>query len=189
EITGIDLVEVQIKVASGENISYLRELKKTIGHSIQCRIYSEDSFNFLPSTGKISYLALPEGDSLRIESGVVQGETISELYDPMLMKIITTGINREKAIKNMLSALKNLYITGELNTNQMLLIEAIESKEFKDATYNTQTLYGIKPNLDNKIDIEITEELFKLLGKKETKILVNKNNNSDYWRPSFWDKR
>lgn len=189
EITGIDLVEIQIKVANGENISYLKDKQKTIGHSIQCRIYSEDSFNFLPSTGKISYLALPEGDSLRIESGVVQGETISELYDPMLMKIITTGVNRDKAIKNMISALKNLYITGELNTNQMLLIEAMESKEFKDATYNTQTLYGIKPNLDNKIDIEITEELFKLFSKKETKILVNKNNNSDYWRPSFWDKR
>lgn len=190
EITGIDLVELQIKIMNGYDISFIKDIKDPEYHSIQCRIYAEDSFNFLPSTGKISYLSFPEGDSLRIESGVTQGEIISELYDPMLIKIITTGNTREKAIKNMISALKNLYISGELNTNQMLLIEALQSKEFLDSTYNTQTLYSIKPQIDSEFELEITDELFKIFGKKEDKKIKLKNNiTSDYWKPSFWDKR
>jgi acetyl-CoA carboxylase biotin carboxylase subunit len=113
EVTGLDLVQAQLRIASGEPLAWTQEQIGQRGSSIECRIYAEDpGRGFMPSPGRISRLVLPEGPGVRIECGVAEGVEVSVHYDPLLAKLITTGRTRDEAIDRMSAALAGLVVEG-----------------------------------------------------------------------------
>ena len=113
EITGLDLVAEQIRVASGEPLSFTQDSIERRGHSIECRINAEDpSKNFLPSPGTITRLRVPSGPGVRWDGGYDEGDTISQYYDNLVGKLIVWAPDRDRAIERMLRALGEFEIEG-----------------------------------------------------------------------------
>ena len=116
-ITGVDLVELQIKVARGEELPMKQEDLKIKGHAVELRVYAEDPLNdFLPSVGNLETYQLPVGEGVRVDNGFVEGMDIPIYYDPMLSKLITYGQTREEAIELMLEAINNYKVKGVQTT-------------------------------------------------------------------------
>ncbi|WP_158847367.1 acetyl-CoA carboxylase biotin carboxylase subunit [Algibacter sp. L1A34] len=116
-ISGVDLVELQIKIAQGEALQLKQADLKINGHAIELRVYAEDSLNnFLPSVGNLEVYKLPEGENIRVDNGFEQGMDIPIYYDPMLAKLITYGKTREEAIQFMLKAIDGFQIEGVQTT-------------------------------------------------------------------------
>ncbi|TCD02146.1 acetyl-CoA carboxylase biotin carboxylase subunit [Pedobacter frigidisoli] len=112
-ITGIDLVKEQIKIASGEKLSFTQEDLKISGHAIELRVYAEDpNNNFLPDIGTLQTYKTPKGNGVRVDDGFEQGMEIPIYYDPMIAKLITYGKDREEAINRMIRAIEEYEITG-----------------------------------------------------------------------------
>ncbi len=112
-VTGIDLVEWQIRVAAGERLPFTQDDVQISGHAIECRITSEDPYNgFLPSTGLIRHIRVPGGPGVRWDEGVGEGFTVGLHYDPMLAKLIVHGPDRATAISRMSRALAELVVHG-----------------------------------------------------------------------------
>ena len=128
-VTGVDIVEMQLRLAGGNIPDEI--VPATNGHAIECRLYAEDPAKmFLPSPGVLQTLYFPEpDDTLRIDSGVRQGDTVTPYYDPMLAKIISRGTNRADAIRRMSSALGEIRVEG-LATNLDFLINCIRHPAF-----------------------------------------------------------
>lgn len=116
-ITGIDLVEQQIKVARNEPLSFSQEDLSINGHALELRIYAEDPLdNFLPSIGTLNTYQAPKGEGIRVDDGYEQGMDIPIYYDPMIAKLVTYGATREAAIQRMLDAIRNYEIEGIATT-------------------------------------------------------------------------
>jgi len=116
-ISGVDLVELQIKVARGEALPMKQEDLHIHGHALELRVYAEDPLNdFLPSVGHLDVYQLPTGEGVRVDNGFEQGMDIPIYYDPMLSKLITYGKNREEAIQLMLKAIDDYKIEGVQTT-------------------------------------------------------------------------
>ncbi len=112
-ITGVDLVEEQIKVARGEKLSFAQKDLEIKGHAMELRVYAEDPLNnFLPSIGTLETYKRPTGEGIRLDDGYEEGMEIPIYYDPMIAKLITYGANRNEAIQRMLFAIKNYKIEG-----------------------------------------------------------------------------
>jgi propionyl-CoA carboxylase alpha chain len=112
-VTGEDLVEMMIRVAAGEKLSLAQTDVTLTGWAMESRVYAEDPFrNFMPSIGRLSGYREPQGDGVRVDSGVYEGGEVSMNYDPMISKLITYGDNREQAIDRMVDALDAYYIRG-----------------------------------------------------------------------------
>ena len=112
-VTGIDLVEWQFRVASGEKLAFAQEDIRLSGHAVECRITSEDHLGgFLPSIGRISHLEVPSGPGVRWDAGIVQGTEVTLHYDPLLAKLIVHAPTRSAAISRMARALDELVIDG-----------------------------------------------------------------------------
>jgi acetyl-CoA carboxylase biotin carboxylase subunit len=112
-VTGIDLVEWQFRVASGEKLPFSQDDIDLKGHAIECRITSEDHLGgFLPSTGVVSHLEIPSGPGVRWDGGVVRGSEVTLHYDPLLAKLIVHGPTRAAAIARMARALDELVVDG-----------------------------------------------------------------------------
>ncbi|MBE4181288.1 acetyl/propionyl/methylcrotonyl-CoA carboxylase subunit alpha [Vibrio parahaemolyticus] len=142
-ITGVDLVEWQFKVAAGEHLPISQSEITHNGHSIELRIYAEDADNdFMPSTGRIDYLKEPVSDSnvrlasVRVDSGVTQGDSISEYYDPMISKLIVWGQTRDIALKQLKQALTQYHVRG-VTTNIGYLHSIISQPAFADIELDT----------------------------------------------------
>jgi acetyl-CoA carboxylase biotin carboxylase subunit len=113
EVTGLDLVQAQLRVAAGEPLPWTQEQISQRGSSIECRIYAEDpAKGFMPSPGRLTRLALPSGPGVRLECGVAEGVEVSVHYDPLLAKLITTGLDRDEAITRMVVALDGFVVEG-----------------------------------------------------------------------------
>jgi acetyl-CoA carboxylase biotin carboxylase subunit len=113
EVTGLDLVQAQLRVASGEPLPWSQEQIVQRGASIECRIYAEDpARGFMPSPGRLSRLALPGGPGVRVECGVAEGVEVSVHYDPLLAKLIASGGSRDEAIARMTGALDAFVVEG-----------------------------------------------------------------------------
>lgn len=112
-ITGVDLVELQIRVARGETLPMKQEDLTIKGHALELRVYAEDPTNdFLPSVGTLEVYQLPTGKNVRVDNGFEEGMDIPIYYDPMLSKLITYGNTREEAIQEMLKAISNYKVKG-----------------------------------------------------------------------------
>lgn len=129
--TGIDLVKEQIRIASGEKLSFKQEDIQQRGHSTECRIYAEDpAGGFLPSAGEIHYLNEPRAANLRIDSGIYSGCEVPFFYDPILSKVITYGKDREESTERMILALKDYNIVG-IKNNVRFLIDCLSHPEYR----------------------------------------------------------
>ena len=116
-ISGVDLVELQIKVARGEALQIRQNDLKINGHALELRVYAEDPLNnFLPSVGHLNTYKLPVGKGIRVDNGFEEGMDIPIYYDPMLSKLITYGETREEAIQLMIKAIENYHIEGVQTT-------------------------------------------------------------------------
>ncbi len=116
-ITGTDLVELQIRVARGEQLSIQQEDLQINGHALELRVYAEDPLNdFLPSVGHLDTYQIPIGEGIRVDNGFEEGMDIPIYYDPMLSKLITYGKTREEAIELMIKAIGNYHVKGVQTT-------------------------------------------------------------------------
>ena len=137
-ITGLDLVEWQLRIAAGEPIPLSQKDIPLHGHAIEARIYAEDpQQQFLPSIGQLRYWQQPEiTASVRIDSGVTQGDYISQYYDPMMAKVIAHGDDRDAARLNLLAALQQLQIVG-VTTNCDFLSQILRHPSYSNKTIST----------------------------------------------------
>ena len=116
-ITGIDLVEEQIKIARGEKLSFTQDDLTINGHAVELRVYAEDPLNnFLPSIGTLSTYIKPQGEGVRVDDGYEEGMAIPIYYDPMIAKLVTHGKDRAEAIQKMKKAIKEYKIEGLATT-------------------------------------------------------------------------
>jgi acetyl-CoA carboxylase biotin carboxylase subunit len=139
-VTGIDLVQWQIRIASGERLPFKQEEIVPRGWAIECRITSEDPANgFLPSTGRISYLHLPSGPGVRWDGGIEVGSEVGLYYDPMLAKLIVYAPTREHAVERMHRALLELTIEG-VECSRDFHLRVMEDAEFRAGDIEIQWL-------------------------------------------------
>jgi len=136
-ITGLDLVQMQLRVAMGEPLALRQDEVRLRGHAIECRIYAEDpDNNFFPSPGLITRLVQPAGPGVREDCGVYAGWTVPLEYDPMLSKLVTYAETREAAIDRMLRALDE-YVIGGIRTNIGLFRRILQDADFRAARIDT----------------------------------------------------
>ncbi|HTK15526.1 MAG TPA: acetyl-CoA carboxylase biotin carboxylase subunit, partial [Acidimicrobiia bacterium] len=138
EITGLDLVAEQLRVASGEPLSFTQESVEHHGHSIECRINAEDpSRNFMPSPGTITRLRVPSGPGVRWDGGYAEGDAISQYYDNLVGKLIVWAPDRDRAIERMLRALGEFEIEG-IATTMPADIAILSHPDFAAAKHSTK---------------------------------------------------
>ncbi|MFT6735329.1 MAG: 3-methylcrotonyl-CoA carboxylase alpha subunit [Polaribacter sp.] len=159
KITGLDLVEWQITVANNQPLQLTQEQLSFNGHAFEARIYAEDPNNdFLPVTGKIDYLGLPKlNHNVRVDSGVVSGDSVSVFYDPMVAKLIVWDKDRNSALARLRGALSEFHVAG-LTTNIEFLHQLASHESFINADLDTHFLdkYGEELcNLTNDADSSI----------------------------------
>lgn len=137
EITGLDLVKEQLRIAAGETLTFNQEDVILQGHAIEARIYAEDPVRFFPSPGTITSFQAPKGELLRHELAVEAGSVVTPFYDPMIAKLIVKGSNRKDAIARLEWALANYHIEG-IKTNIPMLQKVAVHKAFQmgDTTTN-----------------------------------------------------
>ncbi len=137
-ITGLDLVEWQLRVADGERLPLLQDELRLRGHALEARVYAEDpDKNFLPSIGRISHLRAPqENSTLRVDTGVREGDEISPHYDPMIAKLIVHGEDRQQALRRLAQALAQYQVVG-VATNLEFLHRLATHPAFAGAQLDT----------------------------------------------------
>jgi acetyl/propionyl-CoA carboxylase alpha subunit len=135
---GIDLVELQLRVAAGEPLPFRQDDLHLSGHAIEARVYAEDSFGgFLPQAGTATHVRWPTG--VRVDAALESGQVVSTSYDPMLGKVIAHGRDREEARRRLVAALDDTAVLG-LTTNTGFLRALAASEEFRDCTIDTAWL-------------------------------------------------
>ncbi|WP_289021734.1 acetyl-CoA carboxylase biotin carboxylase subunit [uncultured Salegentibacter sp.] len=155
-ITGIDLVEQQIKIARGEKLNLLQEDLKIRGHAVELRVYAEDPMdNFMPSVGKLKKYTIPKGANIRVDNGFEEGMEVPIYYDPMLSKLITYGKTREEAIQLMLKAIHEYEIEGVMTTLPFGKF-VFEHEAFRSGNFDTH--FVKKYYSAEKLEDEIQEE-------------------------------
>jgi acetyl-CoA carboxylase biotin carboxylase subunit len=136
-VTGLDLVNLQIRIAAGERLPFTQNEIQIRGHAIECRIYAEDpDNNYFPSPGKITLLLLPSGPGIRHDSGMYEGWTVPMDYDPLLAKLIGYGVDRDHAIGRLTRALDE-YFVGGIKTNLSLFRRVLSDPDFSAAKMDT----------------------------------------------------
>ena len=139
EISGIDIIKEQLRIANGEPLSIRQEDIVFSGHAIECRINAEDAKTFMPSPGKITQLHIPGGNGVRVDSHIYQGYSVPPFYDSMIGKLITWGPDRETAMIRMRNALDELIIEG-IRTNVPLHKELVRDSHFMKGGVNIHYL-------------------------------------------------
>ena len=155
-ITGVDLVEEQIKIARGEVLSIKQEDFKIKGHALELRVYAEDAMdNFLPSVGKLEKYQLPHGEKIRVDNGFEEGMDVPIYYDPMLAKLITYGKNREEAIQLMIKAINDYQVEG-VSTTLSFGKFVFEHEAFTSGKFDTHFVknYYSPEKLQNEVEEE-----------------------------------
>lgn len=136
-ISGLDLVQEQIKVARGEKLAYTQDDLKINGHSIEVRVYAEDpQNNFLPDIGKLVRYRHPKGEGIRVDDGFEEGMNIPIYYDPMISKLVVHGKDRDDAIEKMIEAIDNYQISG-VETTMGFCRFALNHEAFRSGKFDT----------------------------------------------------
>jgi acetyl-CoA carboxylase biotin carboxylase subunit len=139
-VTSLDLVKLQMRIATGEKLPFTQNEIELRGHAIECRIYAEDpGNNFFPSPGKILDRSAPGGPGIRLDEGIYSGWTVPNEYDPMLGKLIAWGQDRAEAIARLRRALDEYYASG-IKTNVSLFRRILASGDFQKAEIYTRWL-------------------------------------------------
>ena len=185
-ITGFDLVEWQLRVASGEALPVGQGDIRIHGHAVEARLYAEDPVGgFLPQAGRIDHLAFGVGAGVRIDGGVVSGDTVSPFYDPMIAKVIAHGPTRDVALDHLASALGNAHIAG-LATNRDFLRALSKDEIFRAGRMDTGLIERHldqllrKPELSEEAIFVATLEIgpavphtgFRLWGEASNRIVL-----------------
>ena len=140
EVLGLDLVEWQVRIAAGEELTLKQDDIQARGHAVECRIYAEDPYNdFVPAAGILVGWLPPNGPGLRLDSGVAQGQAVTTNYDPMLAKLITWGPDRTSSLRRMDLALSRFPVLGVV-TNISFLRDVIRHPQFLEGDYDTEFL-------------------------------------------------
>ena len=136
-VTGIDIIKEQIKIASGEKLSFTQKDIKFTGHSMEARINAENpEKNFMPCPGTITGLHLPGGNGVRVDTAIYSGYTVPPTYDSMLAKIIVHGKDRNESIAKLKSAIAELVVEG-IQTNADFILEILGNEDFVNNNYDT----------------------------------------------------
>jgi acetyl-CoA carboxylase biotin carboxylase subunit len=170
-VTGIDLVQWQLRIAGGEKLPFAQSDITPRGWAIECRITSEDAPNgFLPSTGTITHLQLPGGPGVRWDGGIAVGSEITLFYDPMVGKLIVWAATREAAIERMRRALHELTVIG-IETSRDFHLRVLEDAEFRRGDIHIQwlerrlqSLLAAKPSRDQ---VEMAAVAAALLAERQ----------------------
>ncbi|PLX11090.1 MAG: methylcrotonoyl-CoA carboxylase [Marinilabiliales bacterium] len=188
-VTGVDLVEEQIKIAAGNKLEIQQSELSQKGHAIECRIYAEDpANNFMPSPGNMTFYKQSEGENIRVDSGIDKAGTIHSFFDPMISKQVVWAVDRESAIKNSIDALNN-YIVHGIKTNIPYLQQMLMHQSFAKNNISTKFCDTHNDELLNNA----TEQKLKINGiphliafaVHSLNMPVNKNNiweQIGYWR-------
>jgi geranyl-CoA carboxylase alpha subunit len=180
-ITGLDLVEWQLLVASGDVLPLSQDEITLTGHAVEVRLYAEDPRdNFMPQTGTILQWSTPERDGVRVDTGIQAGQVVSPHYDPMIAKVITYGKNRDIAIRKLASAIQDSNIIG-VNTNKLFLQNILRHPVFGAGEATTAFIeqhFTSDPSMDSELPIIETIGLAAMLYYQQGKQAGNS------WRSS-----
>jgi len=182
-ITGLDLIELQIRIANGEKLPITQDNVKLNGWAIECRINTEDAeADFSPCLGIIKALRLPQGDGIRIDTGVVAGSEITPYFDSMIAKLIVHAKDRKTVISKTLQALNQFYVSG-IKTTIPFDKAVLHNNIFTKGEFDTSF---IEKDMDSMVYREKEEELFASLFaikhyEKQNNIQEATEDNPDMW--------
>jgi acetyl-CoA carboxylase biotin carboxylase subunit len=155
--TGIDIVELQLKVARGESLPIRTKDVERRGHAIECRISAEDVYgNFMPSIGTVREVSEPDGEHVRIDSALYDGMPVSLYYDPMLAKAIVWSESRDGAIERMIDVLNRYHIAG-VSTTIPFCRFVLRNPEFRAGHYTTNFVNEHWNETDHRIDSQLVQ--------------------------------
>lgn len=177
-ITGLDLVEQQIRISRGEALDLKQSDVKMNGHAIELRVYAEDSYNeFLPNVGRLSRYIIPEGNGIRLDDGYEEGMEIPIYYDPMISKLVTYGKSRDEAIQTMIEAIDSYLIDG-VKTTLPFGRFVMQHESFRSAAFDTHFVRNYyspeKLMAERFLEMEVAARLaLKLYLNEQKKLKVN----------------
>lgn len=185
-VTGLDLVEQQIRIARGERLSFSQNDLQLNGHAIELRVYAEDPLNnFLPSIGILSYYKIPVGEGIRVDEGYEEGMSIPIYYDPMIAKLIVHDTDRTKAIQKMRQAIKDYRIEG-VSTTLPFGLFVFEHTAFLSGQFDTHfvknyyTPESIKEK--EKVNAQIAALVATYYWLESNKRFIPIENKSTSWK-------
>jgi acetyl-CoA carboxylase biotin carboxylase subunit len=197
-VTGLDLVHLQLRVASGEPLGFAQKDVCLKGHAIECRITSEDPYGgFLPSTGTISHLEIPGGPGVRWDGGIQRGHEVTLHYDPLLAKLIAHGSDRAHAIARMAGALDELVVVG-VDTSAPYLRSVMDEPDFVRGDLSIQYVDdhpGLLERVPSGEELAALALAGALLEEEHRehhqtpRISVDDRNGMSPWRASGWPWR
>lgn len=168
-VTGLDLVQWQLKIAAGEKLTIRQQDVQWTGSAMECRIYAEDpEHGFLPSPGQITELSEPSGPGVRLDSGVYEGWNVPLDYDPLLAKLAAWGPSRDAAIVRLQRALSE-YVIGGIRTNRAFFREVLDDDVFREGVLSTAFLeefFARRRNPEADLDTEAVAALVAALAQK-----------------------
>ncbi|MDD3052647.1 MAG: biotin carboxylase, partial [Candidatus Cloacimonetes bacterium] len=184
-ITGIDLIEQQIRIANGEELKIKQENVKLRGWAIECRINAEDvKAGFTPDPGKIASLSMPSDRNVRVDTGVHSGSYIVANYDSMIAKLIVKGKDRKDAIKNCKMALDKVWIKGTKTTLPFFRM-LVRNQKFQDGTFTTAFIekdlekYYFNSEYEEMLAAWLVTRLFVEENLSEDSISIDFKNGKD----------
>ncbi len=185
KITGLDLVEWQIQVANGHILPKQQSELSINGHAFEARIYAEDPYNdFLPATGEISYIGLPDlNQNVRVDSGIISGDSVSVYYDPMIAKLIVWDSDRNAALARLRGALNDFHVAG-VTTNIEFLHKLASHDAFNNADLDTHFL----DKHGKELLVETTKVGHEILAAAALNIMLKQSvishgHNQDLYSP------
>lgn len=189
QITGIDLVKQQIKIAQGEKLAFTQEDLKINGHALEVRVYAEDpSNNFLPDIGTLQTYVRPQGPGIRVDDGFEEGMEIPIFYDPMIAKLITHASTREEAIQRMIRAIDEYHITG-VQTTLSFCRFVLNHDAFVSGKFDTHFVnHHFRPEYLQPSSSDETSDLAALFGAyllsvdKKTKTTTSASSSQSKWK-------
>lgn len=191
-VTGLDLVQMQIRIAAGERLPIRQEDVQFRGHAMECRIYAEDPDNhYFPSPGKITLLQEPAGPGVRLDTGVYEGWTVPSDYDPLLAKLTAYGESREQVVSRLLRALDETFVGG-IQTNIELFRRILNDASFRDGQIDTgflDRLMASSPvgtNHEHSAIAALAAGLFSALNGTSTRDSITRNPVDAVGSESRW---
>jgi acetyl-CoA carboxylase biotin carboxylase subunit len=193
-VVGVDLVKEQIRIASGEKLSYKQEDLKQNGHAIECRVYAEDATNnFMPAPGKVTHITIPYGVGVRVDGYVYEGFEIPIYYDPLIAKLVVWGRDRKDAIERTVRALQEFKIAGVKNSLNFLE-NIMTAPDFIKGNYTTHFIdeninhlmkndTGCEDDCEDMVIISaFLEYIYRIRKASPKEMTALKNNWKDYSR-------